>query len=388
MKWPWSRGEDRASTFTQRDITMVEALGVDPHFGQMVSAITTEWISAAGASIDAIAGTLAALPAFVYRTTDGGREEDDAHPLARIIRDGANDHQTWPDFVQWAVAETLRHGNGIAELVRDGGGRLVEIKPIPFARRTIMLLPSGRLAYDFTDAATLVRRRLLDGEVLHLRDRSDDALIGRARHERAAPVIAAALAVAEHHGSLFQNGVFPSGTIEIDSKIDQNGLDRLAAQFKQMFVGPKRAGKAMILPGGKWNPTSGTPEDQELLNSRRFAAEEAARVYGVPQPIVGILDHGSFANVNDLLRYWAMGTVSQWVRKVEAEFHRSVLSAAGRRTHQLVLDVSGLLRGDPAQRWAAWKIAVDGGILTADEVREEEGWNPRPATVTPPPAIA
>jgi phage portal protein BeeE len=43
------------------------------------------------------------------------------------------------------------------------------------------------------------------------------------------------------------------------------------------------------------------------------------------------------------------------------------------------LDLSGLLRGDPAQRWQSWKIAVDAGILDADEIREEEGFNPRGA---------
>jgi hypothetical protein len=44
--------------------------------------------------------------------------------------------------------------------------------------------------------------------------------------------------------------------------------------------------------------------------------------------------------------------------------------------HKLELDLSGLLRGDPAQRWQSWAIAVQHGILSPDEVREEEGWNP------------
>jgi CspA family cold shock protein len=34
------------------------------------------------------------------------------------------------------------------------------------------------------------------------------------------------------------------------------------------------------------------------------------------------------------------------------------------------------LRGDPAQRWQSWAIAVQHGFLSPDEVREEEGWTP------------
>jgi phage portal protein BeeE len=46
------------------------------------------------------------------------------------------------------------------------------------------------------------------------------------------------------------------------------------------------------------------------------------------------------------------------------------------------IDLSGLMRGDPAQRWQAWEIAVKNNILTPDEARQEEGWNPRPLQTT------
>ena len=53
--------------------------------------------------------------------------------------------------------------------------------------------------------------------------------------------------------------------------------------------------------------------------------------------------------------------------------------SASRDTHRLQIDLSGLMRGDPAQRWAAQKIAVKNNILTAEEVRQEEDWNPKSA---------
>lgn len=376
MRWPWQRGEERAAT-TQRDLRIVEAFRADRHFGQIVNAVTVEFLAAASASIDAISATLAALPAFVYRVTENGREEDAGHPLAELIAGGPNAHQTWPDFLQWLVAETLKHGNAVAELLRDDAGRLSGIRPLPADRRTIRLLPSGRLAYDVSDLAT-GRRRLLDDEVLHLRDRSDDGLIGVPRHHRAGPAVAAALALEQHSGAVFANSSFPGAAIELTGAIGEAELTRLRAQFEDLFRGPARSGRVFILPGGKFTPITATPVDQEILAARRFAGEEAARLYGVPPPIVGDLTHGSFANVADLLRFWAMGPISQWARRIEAEIARSALGATGRRTHALMLDVSGLLRGDPAQRWAAWKIAAETGVLTPNEIRGEEGWNPRP----------
>lgn len=36
---------------------------------------------------------------------------------------------------------------------------------------------------------------------------------------------------------------------------------------------------------------------------------------------------------------------------------------------ELDLDLSGFLRGDPQTRWASHKIAIETGVLDADEVR-------------------
>jgi HK97 family phage portal protein len=95
-------------------------------------------------------------------------------------------------------------------------------------------------------------------------------------------------------------------------------------------------------------------------------------LFNVPPPIIGDLQYGTF------LRWFAQNTLSPWIRKIESEFSRSVMGVS-RDTHQLEIDVSGLMRGDPAQRWQAWEIAVKNNILTFDEVRQEEGWNPKRA---------
>ena len=154
------------------------------------------------------------------------------------------------------------------------------------------------------------------------------------------------------------------------------------AEAQGCLSGASNAAKVLVLDQGiKWHQISISPEDAEFLASRRFTVEELARIFQVPPPMAGDLSHGTFSNVETLLRWFAQNTLSPWIRKIESEFARSVFGAS-RETHHLEIDLSGLMRGDPAQRWASWKIAVESGILTPDEIREEEGWNPRPATTT------
>lgn len=74
-------------------------------------------------------------------------------------------------------------------------------------------------------------------------------------------------------------------------------------------------------------------------------------------------------------------------RKLEAEFSRSVFSEAERASYEIDFDMSGLLRGDPETRWKSHEIALRNNVLDADEVREEEGWNPRGEAAAPEPGV-
>ena len=363
--------------------------GVDIGGTAFVNPRMAENLSTVLACVGAISSAMASLPAYVYRQLERGREIDTRHPIARLIAAGPNQHQSWCDFIEWTMASALLRGNALAELVVDDRGAVSALRPIPWEYVNVQLLPSGRLVYDVVETTALYGgtgrpRRLLQDEVLHLRDRSDDGLIGRSRLQRAAAVLQAGLSIQDFANALYKNGVNPSGALEMEAKLTQDQRELLAQNFREAFAGPTKAAKALVLDQGmKWSQISISPEDAEFLASRRFTVEELARLFGVPPPIVGDLSHGTFTNSETVGRWFATHTLAPWIRKVESEFTRSVFSEASRTTHRLEIDMSGFLRGDPAQRWAAWKIAVDGGILDPDEIREEEGWNPRGAAARP-----
>jgi len=304
------------------------------------------------------------------------------HPVNRMIGRGPNPQQTWPDFVEWLLASTLLRGNGLAEIVIEDHGAVIGLNPIPWGWVSVQMLPSGRLAYDIVaqDAMRGIAgraRRLLHDEVLHLRDRSDDGLVGRSRLARAAETIGGALAVQEFAASMYANGANPSGAFTTDGKLSPDARSMLREAFTEKFAGSRNAARALILDQGlDWKQISVSPEDAELLASRRFSTEELARIFQVPPPLVGIWDHSSFTNSETAGRWFAQHTLQPWITKIQAEFARSVFTASSGSF--LELDLSGFLRGDPAQRWAGHDIAIKNRVLTPNEIREAEGWNPRP----------
>ena len=357
--------------------------GLSAPTGSLVNPRLAETLAVATACVDRIADGVASLPVYVYRRQESGRAIDDGHPLMKLVRRGPNAWQAWPDFMSWTMRQVLLWGNALVEIVTDASGRLMELRPIPWWCVSVQLLPSGRLAYDVTEITTIYggngrQRRLLDYEVVHVKDASDDGLIGRPRLARAFGAVQNALVVQEFANSVCENQATPSMSVRTDARLSDDQYARLREQFEDRYSGPSKAGKVMILDNGlEAKPLSVSPEDAELLDSRRFAAEEIARIFQVPPPLVGIWDNSSFTNSETAGRWFAQHTLGPWVRKLECEFARKVFSEAAQRTHEVEFDLSGLLRGDPETRWKSHQIAVSCGILTPNEVRDEEGWNPR-----------
>ncbi|MCA0200359.1 MAG: phage portal protein [Proteobacteria bacterium] len=341
-----------------------------------------ENLSTVLACVNAISTAIASLPAEVQRRRgDSGWETDESHPVAQLTRDGVNEHQSWTDYIEWLVASTLLTGNGLSEVHRDRKGQVRALTPIMWGGVGVQQLPSGRLAFDVSEVSTIPgasgrSRRLLEDEVLLLRDRTDDGLIGRSRLQRAPGVLQPAADLQQFTTAMWRNGINPSGVLETDKVLNEQSLTNLRKSLDEL-TGSRNAARPMILEQGlKWRATSVSPEDAELLDSRRFTVEELARIFNVPPPVIGDLSHGSFTNSETMIRWFAQATLSPWIAKIEHEFQRSVFGAASRRTHRLHLDLSGLLRGDPETRWTSHKTAVEAGILTPNEVRDIEGWNP------------
>lgn len=357
------------------DLTDPSWAAIAPGIGYpaALSARAHENLSAVLACTTAIATALAYVPSLIYRIQGESRVELMSHPVRRLTREGANEQMAWPDLIEHLVASALLTGNGLATIDRAPNGELQSLTWVPWGMVTVQYLKSGRLAFDVSDARGGLRR-FLQSEVIHLRDRTDDGLVGRSRLSRAADTVAGVITTNQFARTFLDRGASPSGVIELDGHFTPEQRTGLRDQFQAKHSGSANAGSTLILDGGmKWKASQISPEDAELLESRKFGVEEICRLFQVPPPLVQDYSKNTFTNSETAGRWFAQFTLAPWARKIEAEFARTVLTGGT----ELELDLSGFLRGDPQTRWAAHKIAIDAKVLDPDEVRQIEGWNPR-----------
>lgn len=349
--------------------------------GGAVSPYLAENLSCVCACISATASAISSLPARVYRTTEGGRVELHDHPIARLIRRGPCERLTWPEWLEMTVASALGWGNALSVIEHDGAGRITGLRPVPWPCVLVSLLPDGTLAYDVMAfvapwGGTGAPRRYLAGEVLHIMDRTDDGYVGRSRLSRAPEMFAAALGIQTYSAAIWRNSATPAGVVTHAARLSPESKNYLREQFSQHYEGASNARRTILLDEGMtWAQQGLSPEDSEVLESRKFSVIEICRVYQTPPPIVQDYSNNTFTNAAQASLWFAQITLTPWARKIEAAFTKYIFTDDD--VH-LEIDLAGLMRGSFEARWAAWGPAIAAGILTANEVREMEGFNPRP----------
>jgi HK97 family phage portal protein len=347
-----------------------------------VSAERAEGLATVLACVNAIASGIATLPVWVYRNGPAGRTELPNHPVARLIR-GRASRLPWPDLCEWWVGQVLLHGNGLLRLETDDAGRVVGLVPVPWGQVRPVLLQDGRLAFDLTEhsgphGAARSPRRVLEGEAIHLRDRSDDGIVGRSRLSRAQDAIGNAAALQGFARAAWANQGTPSGAVKVPAALSDGQFERLKAQVQANLAGIANARKVLVLDNGaEFSAMACSLEEAEMLGSRRFSVEELCRVFNVPPPIVQDYTHNTFTNSAQASLWFASNTLAPWCRKIEAVLNRA-LFLPDEADLSVEIDLSGLMRGDYSARWAANVAAVGAGILSVGEVREAEGYNPAP----------
>lgn len=347
--------------------------GINPtvHLAENLSVVT--------ACVNAVSETAGMLPPHVYRKLpDGSRIEAVDHPVANLFAYGPNDWQTTPEFIEMMTAHALLRGNAYAGIDRNNRGEPVALNPFHPDLVSVVEIPrTGRYAYDVSlrQGGT---RRYLPEEMLHLKDRSDDGIVGKSRLTRARETFGSAIATERYAAATFRNGASMSGILSHPDAIGEEAATRLGKDFKSTYSGADKAGSVAVLEEGlKWQQISVSPDDAQMLDSRKFSTLALARIFRVPPPVIGEFEGGNYSSISEVGRWFYSHTMQPWLNKWEKLILRSLFSTAGQGTFEVEFDCDLLLRGDMLSRFQSYRIAREIGVYNANELRAFEKANRR-----------
>jgi len=372
--WPFKKTETRIESS-------------DPFLGEFLGARWTARADIEKASghavahrcISVISENLASVPLAVYRRgDDGGREKATDHPLYSVLHDETAPGLTAFEAREWLLASALISGNGYARIERNGRGQVVALHPLVTGSVTVERLSTGRLRYKVA-LANGGTETLLQDEVLHIRYRTRDGILGQSPIQIAAAAFGLALAQQDQAGAAAENAFRPAGALVFPDRLSGAGKDSLIEKFKSRFIGQLKANEVMILDGGaKFETFQFNSKDSEFLESRKLSNLDICRVFGVPPSVAGITDDATYSNIGEESRALVVRCLAPWAKRVEMAMNNALLSPESRKTFFIEHDLAGLLRGDLASRYAAYRIGREGGWLSSNEIRAFENMSKIP----------
>jgi HK97 family phage portal protein len=351
--------------------------------GKPVNEFTALSLSAVFACVRVLSEDVAAIPLHTYRyKEDGDSVIAREHPLYVLLHDAPNPEMTSFSFRQSMMVSLLLWGNAYAQIVRDGRGQVTALYPLAPNRVTLYRDKLGALVYNYQrsdpeeaspehgqQSVTLPAEN-----ILHIVGLGFDGLMGLSPLALSRDTLGLALAAQEYGARYFSNSGLPSGTLETDKIIKDK--DRLREDWMRLYGGTGNAGRTAILEEGlHFNPISSSPEEAQLLDTRKFSVTEIGRIFRIPPHLIGDLDKATFSNIEHMSLEYVKFTLMPWVRRWEDALCQKLLLPSEKRDYGVRFNVDGLMRGDYATRMAAYASAIQNGFMSPNDVRRLENMN-------------
>jgi len=361
------RREKRASAygFTYPNVYVDEAgrmgrLFPDINAGVVVDEVSTLSVAGIWRAVTLVSDAIGGLPFAAYR----GEKYVDPQPNLLIK---PNPTETRIETLSAMVASLIIHGNYIAILGEPGvNGYPDSILPVAATRVQVKRV-EGELIYRVGD------RDYASSEVLHIKGfcmPGEHVGYGILSAQRQA--IGGAVAVNTYAQRYFDGGAQPTGIIySSNPDLTQEEADLLKASWLRQYGGTKRT-PAVLNETTKFQQLSDNAKDAQLLETRAFSLTEIANMIGVPAYYLGAPNSSrTYSNVSEENLQLVRWSLMKYVNRIEASFTELLP-----RGQYAKLNVDALLRADTKARYDAHKVALDGGFLTVDEVREMENREP------------
>lgn len=362
------------------DPRVAEAFALDPsHSGEKVTVQTALQLDAVYACVRLVAQTIATLPLMVYERGEGAGQAKVAtdHPLYRILHDKPNADMTAPEFITAAVACKLGWGNAYSEIVRGAGGRVISLNPMRTDRVQVDQQRDGSRTYTYVyNGQTTVFQ---EEDVLHFKGFSFDGVTGESAITFGRHSLGGALAAERVAGSMFKNGLRPSGYFKIPQFLNAEQRQQ-TRQYIQGFTGGENAGKVPMFEGGwEFSPLSLPPDDAQFLETRSFAIETICRWFGVPPSLIGHTEKSTTwgTGLEQINLGFLTYTLRAHLKEIEAAIWSKCLTPAEQTRFYVEFNVEGLLRADSKGRAEYYRGMVGAGLMTPNEIRALENLPPK-----------
>lgn len=319
--------------------------------------------------VSILTDSVASIPLSIYRKDKKGFwKADEKNTLYNVLTRNANERQTVYELLEGIVFQMIMFGNAYILIKRNASSDVKEL---------VLLYPHTVYhdvianTYNVTDTYNKVSGQFNSNQIIHLRHKSLENIVGKSVVDYCAKTLGLASACDSESLSTLSNGNKMKGIISSESSVIGFGdaQDSQLVDIQTNIQNEIDSGKdIMTLPSGvKFQSMSLSAKDSLLLDNKQYSLSDLARFMGVSLSKLGIsLGSNYQAAQQDQLNFY-IDTLNPILKKIENAFNSKLIPDSVSSRYKIEFDRTTLPYFNDIMK--NYKTQIEMGILSVNDVR-------------------
>ena len=325
-------------------------------------------VSAFFSGVQLISNTIGSIPIHVRDYKSG---DIVSHPF-----DYALDSSLQSRFIimKQLIWDLYVYGNAILYIKRSSNGEPVEFIYCPHGTYSIMYNELNRKLYYLLTNVT--SKKVEPVNVIHLIQNSTNGVEGKGIPIYAKKLLDIALATDTHAKNYFENGANIDGLLKSSKPLTSAQKLDIKQSWQTVHGAGKSGGIAVVGGDMEYTPIGSNANDAQMIETRKFNAEEVCRYLCIDPILLGISGATSYNSIEQAQLSFLSHCIYPLISLIESEFNRKVFTPSEKSKYYIDFDENHIMFADKSATANYYATLVKNGILTINESRHNLGFNP------------
>lgn len=328
-------------------------------------------LSAVYAATNMISNSCALLPMKII-TEEGGRKREIQHPLAKVLNLKPNAKYNHFNFMKLLIESVILKGNGYAYIERDENLNVKALQLIDADFVTPVIQGDGSVKYIVNGMSQAIDAI----NMIHLYQHCDNLMRGISTIKYADMALNSTYNAENHSSNFFKSGAGLMGVLKASAPLT-NEQKRQVAESWKMSIANTAGGGVCVLPQGlDFQSISISPEDSQLLESRKYNVVEIARFFNISPVKLFDLSNVSYSTLEQTSLSYLQDTILPFTQLMEDEFNLKLFKPSEVGKLMVDFDYSVLVQTDKNTEAEYYTKLLTNGVVTVNDVRSRLGFEP------------
>ena len=298
--------------------------------------------------------------------------------LYEKLHDQPNDWMTAPEFWGMAEAHLELRGNFYAYKSGLPGRKIQQLIPIPQEMmRKVTQNEDYSLDYEIRFPNGEIKH-LNNKQIMHIRGLTLNGYMGVNPIEYARETLGLGLAGEKFLARFFGNGLHPGIVMEHPLTLSGEAHKKLRAGLTEKYAGLSKTHELMLIDEGMKAVFPAIKlVDAQFLELTKMTEAQICGLLRVPLMLIQSGNQApTYASAEQFMLSYVVHSFMPILVNIESAIRRDLFTPEERQKYYAKFSVDGLLRGDFKTRMTGYQVAINTEIMSPNEARALEDWNP------------